>query len=525
MNKTVLSKKTKSKSIAPKKKGKLSKPEKAEQKFKRSVLFESEKFVLPPLDILDDYENVSLEDSNSLKEGAKILVNTMAEFGLDVDVVNIQRGPSVTRYEIKIAPGTKVERIVSLSNNIALAMKAISVRIIAPIPGKDAIGIEIPNRKTEIVRLKEMLESDKYKNGNYIIPLALGKDISGFPVIVDLADMPHLLIAGATGSGKSVCINSIICTLLFSLTPEQVRFVLIDPKKVELSSYAGIPHLYCPIINNAKKASLGLRLLLNEMERRYELFAKLGVRNIKAYNEFRRKFKEQNIEDDEIEEPENLPYLVTIIDELADLILVSSSDVQDSIIRLAQLSRAVGMHLILATQRPSVKVVTGLIKANIPSRISFKLPSKVDSRTVLDANGADKLLGHGDMLFLPPGTSKLIRVQGTFVSDHEIKRVVKFWKDKMDVSYDEEMTKKLTSNSSQNSEEDDALFDEAVKIIVDAQMASASLLQRRLKIGYNRASRIIEAMEAKGIIGPHVGNKGREIYIDSFEDYENLKVQ
>ncbi len=287
------------------------------------------------------------------------------------------------------------------------------------------------------------------------------------------------------------------------------------------SCYTGLPHLYCPIINTAQKASLGLRLLLNEMDRRYNLFASLGVRNIKAYYEYKRKIENQKKGNEEAEQLENLPYIIVIIDELADLILVSSSDVQDSIIRLAQLSRAVGMHLILATQRPSVKVVTGLIKANIPSRISFKLPSKVDSRTVLDANGADKLLGDGDLLFLPPASSKLIRAQGTFVSDSEIKRVVQFWKDQMPVEYNEEMTNKLNASSAKTGEEDDELFDEAVKIIIEAKMASASLLQRRLKIGYNRASRIIDSMEEKGIIGPHVGSKGREIYVESYDDYIN----
>ncbi|MBN1522759.1 MAG: DNA translocase FtsK, partial [Candidatus Aureabacteria bacterium] len=489
---------------------------------------------LPGLAILEDYDRDGKEtedDQRLLSKGSEILENTLAEFGLDVEVVNIQKGPAVTRYELKIAPGTKVEKISSLSNNIALAMKALSVRIIAPIPGKAAVGIEIPNAKTSIVKLKEMLESREYTERNYTVPLALGKDISGAPVVVDLTDMPHLLIAGATGSGKSVCINAIICTLLYSSTPDAIRFVLIDPKKVELSCYSGIPHLYCPIINTSQKSSLGLRLLINEMERRYELFARLGVRNIKAYQEYKDKMEAQGRGDeaqgrgDEAQEAlENLPYIVIIIDELADLILVSSSDVQDSIIRLAQLSRAVGIHLVLATQRPSVKVVTGLIKANIPSRISFKLPSKVDSRTVLDANGADKLLGDGDMLFLPPGTSKLVRAQGTFVSDSEIKRIVQFWKDQTPVEYNEEMTSRLSASGGTSDEDDDDLFDEAVKIIIEAKMASASLLQRRLKIGYNRASRIIDKMEDRGIIGPHVGSKGREIYVESYDDYENLEV-
>ncbi|MCK5706332.1 MAG: DNA translocase FtsK [Candidatus Aureabacteria bacterium] len=486
---------------------------------------------LPTLDILKDYESGGDDEDEGkrlIEKSSEILEKTLSDFGLDIKVLNVLKGPAVTRYEIGIAPGTKVEKIVSLSNNIALAMKAISVRIIAPIPGKSAVGIEIPNVKKALVSLKEMLESRENVEANCTIPLALGKDISGTPVIVDLVDMPHLLIAGATGSGKSVCINSLISTLLFSSTPDQIRFVLVDPKKVELSCYKGIPHLYCPIINNAQKASLVLRLLLKEMENRYETFAHMGVRNISAYHKQRDKLIEEMKEKEGKEElddvPENLPNIVIIIDELADLILVSSSDVQDSIIRLAQLSRAVGMHLILATQRPSVKVVTGLIKANIPSRISFQLPSKVDSRTVLDANGADKLLGDGDMLFLPPATSRLIRAQGTYVSDSEIKSIVQFWKDQGPVIYNEDITKKLSGASAgKEGDKEDIFFDDAVKLVISSSMASASMLQRRLKIGYNRASRIIEMMEERGIIGPHVGSKGREIYIESIEDYENME--
>jgi len=376
-------------------------------------------------------------------------------------------------------------------------MKAQSVRIIAPIPGKARVGVEVPNTQSSFVYLKEVLASATFQNVKSALTLALGKDITGQSVIADLDDMPHLLIAGTTGSGKTVCVNSLILSLLFRAGPNDLKFLMIDPKMVELMPFNGLPHLLCPVVTEAKKASVALNWVVNEMEGRYQLLAKAGVRNIESYNE----------------KEEKIPYIVVIIDEFADLMTVAADQIENAVTRLAQLSRAVGIHLILATQRPSVDVITGVIKANLPARVSFKVASKVDSRTVLDMNGADKLLGKGDMLFLRPGESKLIRIQGTLVSDKEIERVVDFIKQQAEPVYDEEILKDQKKSQTINGEKDE-LYDQAVRIIMESNQASVSILQRRMRLGYTRAARIIDTMEQEGLVGHFEGSKPRKILVD-----------
>jgi S-DNA-T family DNA segregation ATPase FtsK/SpoIIIE len=391
----------------------------------------------------------------------------------------------------------KLNRIVALSDDIALAMKAQSVRILAPIPGKARVGVEVPNIQSSFVYLKEVIASTEFQKASSKLSLSLGKDISGHAVVTDLGDMPHLLIAGTTGSGKTVCVNSLILSLLFKCTPNELKMVMVDPKMVELAPFNGLPHLLCPVVTDAKKAAVALGWVVGEMEERYQLLAKVGARNIDAYNE----------------KQESIPYIVVIIDELADLMMVSRDQIESAITRLAQLSRAVGIHLILATQRPSVDVITGVIKANFPSRISFKVASKVDSRTVLDANGADKLLGRGDMLFMRPGESKLIRAQGTLVKDKEIEKVVNFIKAQAEPIYDEEILKGQ-QKSHQGTAEKDEMYEEAVRVIIESNQASVSILQRRLRLGYTRAARIIDTMELEGLVGPFEGSKPRRILVD-----------
>jgi S-DNA-T family DNA segregation ATPase FtsK/SpoIIIE len=390
-----------------------------------------------------------------------------------------------------------VNRIVALSDDIALTMKAQSVRIVAPIPGKSRVGVEVPNTQSSLVYLKELLSSNEFQKSGSKLTLALGKDIAGQPVITDLGDMPHLLIAGTTGSGKTVCVNSLILSLLYRTSPAELKLLMVDPKMVELALFNGLAHLLCPVVTDAKKAAIALNWVVNEMEERYQLLAKVGVRNIEAYN------KKQ----------EGIPYIIVIIDELADLMVVSRDQIENAITRLAQLSRAVGIHLILATQRPSVDVVTGVIKANFPARISFKVASKVDSRTVLDMNGADKLLGKGDMLFLRPGESKPIRAQGSLVTDKEIETVVNFIKSQAEPFYDEEILKEQKKSFSAQGQKDE-LYDQAVRIIMESNQASVSILQRRMRLGYTRAARIIDMMEEEGLIGAFEGSKPRKILVD-----------
>jgi len=464
-------------------------------------------YKLPPLSLLK--KNVSKPASFSEKEllnSAQILEKTLESFGVLAKVVQVSCGPTITRYELHPSPGVKVSRIVSLADDIALSLAAPDVRIEAPIPGKAAIGIEVPNKQISSVFLRDVLETEEFQKSSNLT-CALGKDISGNPVVANLAEMPHLLIAGATGSGKSVCVNSIICSILCKAYPHEVKLVLIDPKVVELTVYNDIPHLLTPVVTDAKKAAAALNWMVSEMERRYKLFADNGVRDINRYNEVNR------------ENP--LPKVLIIIDELADLMMVSPREVEDCICRLAQMARAAGIHLIVATQRPSVDIITGLIKANIPSRISFSVSSQVDSRTILDMAGAEKLLGKGDMLFYPVGATKPVRIQGAYISDEEVEKLVTYVKKQKQPSYEKNLSDFKEVEVKNNEEEVDELFKEALSLVIDSGQASISMLQRRLRIGYARAARLIDQMEEKGFIGGFEGTKPREILItkEQFERY------
>lgn len=453
---------------------------------------------LPALDLLDSPPPLEARQiKEDLEANARILEDTLEDFGVSAKVTDIERGPVITRYELEPAPGVKLHRIVALSDDVALTMKAQSVRIIAPIPGKGRVGVEVPNTQSTFVYLKEVLATRAFQEAKSKLTLALGKDIAGLPIVADLDEMPHLLIAGTTGSGKTVCVNSLILSLLFKASPYDLKFLMVDPKMVELMPFNGLSHLLCPIVTNAKMASQALNWVVNEMEERYRLFAKIGTRNIESYNE----------------KEEKIPYIVVIIDEFADLMSVAPEQIENAVTRLAQLSRAVGIHLVLATQRPSVDVITGVIKANLPARISFKVASKVDSRTVLDMNGADKLLGKGDMLFLRPGESKLIRIQGSLVSDKETEKVVAFIKSQAEPVYDEEILKEQQKSVKAFGEKDE-LYDEAVRVIMESNQASVSILQRRLRLGYTRAARIIDMMEEEGLVGPFEGSKPRKILVN-----------
>lgn len=466
-------------------------------------------YALPAVDILDNappMEARHIEDN--LEANARILEETLEDFGISAKVTDIEQGPVITRYELEPAPGVKLNKIVALGDDVALAMKAQSVRIIAPIPGKGRVGVEVPNSTSSFVYLKEVLESPDFQNSKARLPLSLGKDITGKPIIADLAEMPHLLIAGTTGSGKTVCVNSLILSLLYKMDPQRLKFVMVDPKMVELMPFNGIPHLLCPVVTESKKAPTALNWVVGEMEARYQLLAKISARNIESYNE---------------KSEEKLPYIVVIVDEFADLMSVARDQIENAVTRLAQLSRAVGIHLLLATQRPSVDVITGVIKANLPARVSFKVASKVDSRTVLDMNGADKLLGKGDMLFMKPGESKLIRIQGTLIKDKEIERVVEFLKSQAQPVYDEEILREKKASASGNGEKDE-LFDEAVQIVMECNQASVSILQRRMRLGYTRAARIIDQMEDDGLVGPYEGSKPRKILVDR-DEWMNRNLQ
>ncbi len=474
-------------------------------------------YQFPTLDYLKRPEKVEVFTDN-LQENSRILEDTLADFDIEVKVTEVEQGPVITRYELMPAPGVKVNSIAALSDDIALAMKAASVRLIIPIPGKSAIGVEVPNSISNKVFLRELVESPILKSRKLQLPLVLGKDTSGKSLIADLAGMPHLLIAGTTGSGKTVCVNSIITGLMYALTPEELKFVIVDPKMVEMAVYNKIPHMLSPVVTDVKKAAHTLNWVVSEMENRYRLLATVGVRNIQSFNT--RPLSEEAKQEVEGKDspnviPAKLPYIVVVIDELADLMMIAQDKVEGAITRLAQLSRAVGIHLILATQRPSVDVITGVIKANFPARISFKVASKVDSRTVLDTNGADKLLGKGDMLFLQPGHEKPTRGQACFVSDEEINKVVAFVASQGKPEYHPEIQKAQEGKTAASDEGRDELFDEAVQIVVTTRQASTSNLQRRLGLGYTRAARIIDQMEAAGIVGPSQGAKPRDIYMDA----------
>jgi len=500
------------------------------------------KYQFPDLALLKDQSkttNGNTEDEH--RRNAENLLRILSEFGVEVSLGEIHVGPVITRYEVVPAPGVRVEKIAGLDKNIALGMRAQSVRILAPIPGKAAVGVEVPNQTPTPVGLREILESEDWVNAKAELPIALGKDVSGAPLVSDLAKMPHLLIAGATGSGKSVCINAIIASILYSKSPKDVRLLMVDPKIVELKLFNPLPHMLIPVVTEPKKVPGALKWLLAEMEQRYQIFAKVGVRNITAFNNRKKPSVKAEAQaeveaqaastgidpstvDDGIEVPERLPYIVAIIDELADLMMVAPAEIETSIARLAQLARAAGIHLIIATQRPSVNVITGIIKANLPSRIAFQVASQVDSRTILDTKGADTLIGRGDMLFSPPGTSRLVRAQGAYVSDDEMQSIIEALKKNGPPQYAQEVQAQIdrdpeADDDDAEGDDDDAgddneLLKEAIGVLKSSRRASTSMLQRRLRIGYNRAARIMELMEDRGIVGPENGAQPREILKD-----------
>ena len=493
------------------------KPQTAEDEKAEDEKTEEKPYVYrkPPITIFERGTRTAGDIENELKTNAELLVNTLSSFGVQTKIIDISRGPSVTRYELQPLAGVKISKITNLADDIALNLAASGVRIEAPIPNKAAVGIEVPNKTSSSVNIRSIFESKEFKNSASPLSIALGVDIAGNVVVADLTRMPHLLIAGSTGSGKSVCINAIITSFLYKASPEEVKLILIDPKVVELAEYNGIPHLLMPVVTEPKKAAGALGSAVAEMEKRYKLFAETGVREIKSYN----KLAETR------EDLEKLPYVAIVIDELADLMMVAGKEVEDYICRIAQKARAAGMHLIVATQRPSVDVITGLIKANIPARIAFAVSSQIDSRTILDGGGAEKLLGMGDMLYLPLGAAKPIRVQGTYVKDAEIGKVIEFIKTDYTASYNEEMissmeniaaaagTKGGAQQASDGGEQRDEMIHKAIETVVDAGQASTSLLQRKLKLGYARAARIMDEMEEMGIIGPYEGSKPRQVLI------------
>lgn len=489
-----------------------------------------QEYVFPPVSLLTKGENAQGDSKKHLQETAMKLQQTLKTFGVNVTITDVSCGPSVTRYEMQPEMGVKVSKIVNLADDIKLNLAAADIRIEAPIPGKAAVGIEVPNKENVMVRFRDMIESAEFQNHKSNICFTAGKDIGGQVVVADIAKMPHLLIAGATGSGKSVCINTIIMSLLYKANPDDVKLILIDPKVVELSVYNGIPHLFIPVVTDPKKAAGALHWAVAEMTDRYQKFAEYQVRDLKGYNQ-----KVESIKDIEDEtKPQKLPQIVIVVDELADLMMVAPGDVEDAICRLAQLARAAGIHLIIATQRPSVDVITGLIKANMPSRIAFSVSSGVDSRTILDMNGAEKLLGNGDMLFYPQGYQKPLRVQGPFVSDTEVEAVVDFLKKQSTVVYNTEIEEKMnsvsvTGNSSGSitggGDDRDAYFVEAGKFVIEKEKGSIGMLQRMFKIGFNRAARIMDQLEEAGVVGPEEGTKPRKILMSmsEFEEYISLE--
>jgi len=468
-------------------------------------------YQLPPMSLLSKPSGSKGSEGADMFDARRKLEATLESFGVRAKVLDVVRGPAVTRYEVQPASGVKVSRIVGLTDDIALALAAKDIRMEAPIPGKSAIGIEVPNTEVSMVTMREVMETPSFLNAPSKMSIAFGRDISGQTIVGNLARMPHLLVAGATGSGKSVCINGIITSILYKARPDEVKFLMIDPKMVELNVYNGIPHLLAPVVTDPRRASLALKKIVVEMEKRYELFSKSGTRNIEGYNGLM------------ADNPAAvLPLIVVIVDELADLMMVAAGDVEDAICRLAQMARAAGIHLIIATQRPSVDVITGVIKANIPSRIAFGVSSQVDSRTILDSVGAEKLLGRGDMLFLPVGMSKPIRVQGAFLSDQEVEAIVTFARGQAEAEYKEDLVPEI-DESGVEEEVLDELFDQAVRIVLEAKQASVSLLQRRMRIGYNRAARLIDQMEARSVIGTYEGSKPREVLM-TIDQYDASKV-
>ncbi len=448
--------------------------------------------------VVDDFETVS-----------RTLTETLANFGVEAKVVGVNPGPTVTQYEVQPAAGVKITRIASLENDLALALKCGHLRIVAPIPGKAAVGIEVPNSQGRVVTLKELIANDNFLGSSKKLTVALGKDIAGEAVYGSIKEMPHVLVAGSTGSGKSVCVNTLIASLIFKYNPEELRMVLVDPKRVEMTIYKGLPHLALPVVNDPKEAHLALKWLVREMEDRYQQLAHVGARDIDTFNQKMAAKREAGEKD-----KYNMYYIVVLVDELADLMMTAKDQVEDSITRLAQMARAVGIHLVLATQRPSVEVITGIIKANFPSRIAFQVFSKVDSRTILDMNGAEALLGRGDMLYLASGAPKPLRLQGAFVTMEEIERLVDFWTSQGGPQFSADLSP-AKNKDLVTEESEDELYDDAVEIVMRAKQASTSLLQRRLKIGYGRAARLLDDMQVRGIVGPADGNKPRKILVQT----------
>ena len=480
----------------------------------------------PPLSLLGDPEyNFNAQQEEIVREKARLLERTLQEYRIEANVVEIDTGPVITMFELNVAPGVKVSSIVSLSNDIARALKAPNVRVVAPIPGKNTVGIEVPNLDKEKVRIKELMTAANVNWQKMALPLFLGKDASGHCLVADLATMPHLLIAGTTGSGKSVCINSIILSVLMTQRPDMCKLIMVDPKMVEMSIFKDVPHLMCPIVTEMDRAEKILEWATVKMDERYALLAEAGVRNIAAYNRLTMEEKLERFQPSTDEEraqiPMHLPYVVIIIDELADMMMIAAKEVEQHIARLAQKSRAIGFHLIVATQRPEAKIVTGLIKSNLPSRIAFRVASRMDSRIVLDQNGAEVLMGQGDMLYLPPGSSKLIRAQGTYLEDSEIKQVIEFLKERGAPEFHPELVQLGKAEISADGPRDE-LFDQAVDIVLQTRRGSVSLLQRRLTIGYSRASRLIEEMAAAGIVGAYKGSQAREVLITP-EEWQAMK--
>lgn len=482
---------------------------------KEELEVENSAYRLPRFDILNPIkQEKKINNSDFTLNNKQILERVLNDFDIKAKVVEIHVGPAVTQYELTVPSGTKVSRISSINKEIALALAAKDVRIEAPIPGKNTVGIEIPNQNVMSVPIREILESTaNIKTGDNIL-VALGKDLMGNPIVADIAKMPHLLVAGSTGSGKSVCVNSMICSILMRYKPSDVKLVLVDPKKVELSNYNGTPHLLCPVVTDPKKASITLQKIVSEMEKRYEMFSDTGVKKISEYNQY--------VEKENKRHPESplsrMSYIVVIIDELADLMLVASKEVEDSIMRITQMARAAGIHLIVATQRPSTDIITGVVKANIPSRISFAVASQIDSRTILDSSGAEKLLGKGDMLYLPMGENTPLRIQGCFISDDEINRLINYCAKQINVKYDEELSNPTITSSSSGSgsgedEYDDPQYNEVVEFAINNGKISASLIQRKFRFGYNRAARVMDLLEARGIVGPQNGSKPREVLV------------
>jgi len=494
-------------------------------------------YQLPPVDLLEDpeYEQEG-EDEDIIREQAEVLTGTLHEFGVSAKVVAIETGPVITQYELALAPGIKVGKVIGLSDDLAIALKAPNVRIVAPLPGKDTIGVEVPTTQRQIVRLKEIVLAARGAPKRLDLPLFLGKDSSGNPLVKDLGGMPHLLIAGTTGSGKSVCLNAIIMSLLLTRTPDDLRLVLIDPKMVELSVFKKLPHLLCPVVNDMRKAEAILGWLVEKMEQRYHSLSKAGVRNIAAYNRLPHDKLIERFQpagpDEEARIDFHMPHICVIVDELADLMMVAAKEVEGHVIRLSQKSRAVGIHLVMATQRPSVDVLTGLIKANLPMRISFQVATRVDSRTILDSMGAEKLLGQGDLLFMNPGAQKFVRAQGAFVSDHDIQEVLDFITQKAEPEFQRELVQLKGKDDQKDAREDsllaigadDQLYNEAIEVVLEHERGSVSLLQRRLGIGYGRAARLIDQMAEDGIVGEYKGSQAREVLL-TLEQWDALKAR